>query len=99
MRLDIDTYREIADSLVRNKSRSLLTGFGVFWGIFMLLFLMGGGQGLKQVISSNFEGFATNTAIIPSHGKGSRRDAPGTLLSQMWTGSNIWSRSLRPSPR
>lgn len=68
MRLDIDTYREIADSLVRNKSRSLLTGFGVFWGIFMLLFLMGGGQGLKQVISSNFEGFATNTAImIPSN--------------------------------
>ena len=64
MRLDIDTYREIADSLVRNKSRSLLTGFGVFWGIFMLLFLMGGGHGLKQVISSNFEGFATNTAIM-----------------------------------
>ena len=64
MKLDIDTYREIVDSLVRNKSRSLLTGFGVFWGIFMLLFLMGGGQGLKQVISANFEGFATNTAIM-----------------------------------
>ena len=64
MRLDVDTYREIADSLVRNKSRSLLTGFGVFWGVFMLLFLMGGGQGLKQVISANFEGFATNTAIF-----------------------------------
>ena len=66
MRFDIDSYREIADSLVRNKSRSLLTGFGVFWGIFMLLFLMGGGDGLKQLISSNFEGFATNTAIMVS---------------------------------
>lgn len=64
MRFDVDTYREIADSLVRNKSRSLLTGFGVFWGIFMLLFLMGGGQGLKQLITANFEGFATNTAIM-----------------------------------
>lgn len=64
MRFDVDTYREIADSLVRNKSRSLLTGFGVFWGIFMLLFLLGGGQGLRQLISANFEGFATNTAII-----------------------------------
>ena len=64
MRFDLDTYREIADSLVRNKSRSLLTGFGVFWGIFMLLFLLGGGQGLKQLISANFEGFATNTAIV-----------------------------------
>ena len=64
MRFDVDTYREIADSLVRNKSRSLLTGFGVFWGIFMLLFLIGGGKGLKQVITSNFEGFATNTSIV-----------------------------------
>ena len=66
MRFDVDSFREIADSLVRNKSRSLLTGFGVFWGIFMLLFLMGGGQGLKQLIFSNFEGFATNTGILIS---------------------------------
>ncbi|MBR3075201.1 MAG: ABC transporter permease, partial [Bacteroidales bacterium] len=66
MRFDVDTYREIADSLVRNKSRSLLTGFGVFWGIFMLLFLLGGGQGLKQVITANFEGFATNTEVMAS---------------------------------
>ena len=66
MRFDVDSFREIADSLVRNKSRSLLTGFGVFWGIFMLLFLMGGGQGLKQMLTSNFEGFATNTDILVS---------------------------------
>ena len=66
MKLDYDSFREIANALVRNRSRSLLTGFGVFWGIFMLLFMMGGGQGLKQVISANFEGFATNTAIMVS---------------------------------
>ncbi len=67
MRFDVDSYREIADSLVRNKSRSLLTGFGVFWGIFMLLFLMGGGQGLRQLVTKEFEGFATNTTImVPS---------------------------------
>ena len=66
MRFDIDSAREIADSLVRNKSRSLLTGFGVFWGVFMLLFMVGGGQGLKQMIFSNFEGFATNTGILVS---------------------------------
>ena len=64
MRFDLDSYREIADSLVRNKSRSLLTGFGVFWGIFMLLFLIGGGQGLKQLVTREFEGFATNAAIM-----------------------------------
>ena len=66
MRFDVDSFREIADSLVRNKSRSLLTGFGVFWGVFMLLFMIGGGEGLKASIESNFEGFATNTAIMVS---------------------------------
>lgn len=75
MRFDIDSFREIGDSLVRNKSRSLLTGFGIFWGLFMLLFMMGGGQGLKYALNKNFEGFASNTVVIfasqtskPSHG-------------------------------
>ena len=66
MRLDIDSFREIGDALVRNKSRSLLTGFGIFWGLFMLLFLKGGGAGLKRIMTANFEGFATNTAVIYS---------------------------------
>ena len=64
MRLDLDTYKEILDTITRNKSRSLLTGFGVFWGVFMLIALMGGGQGLKEMLQNNFTGFATNTAII-----------------------------------
>ena len=66
MRLDWDTYREITSSLKRNRRRTLLTGFGVFWGIFMLLFLMGGGNGIKSMLASNFEGFATNTTILVS---------------------------------
>lgn len=64
MRFDIDRYREILDTLTRNKSRSFLTGFGVFWGVFMLVSLLGGGQGLKELLQKNFEGFATNSAII-----------------------------------
>ena len=60
---DTDTFREILDSLVRNRSRSLLTGFGVFWGVFMLMLLVGGGQGLKGLLNKNFEGFAQNTGI------------------------------------
>lgn len=52
------------DTLTRNRSRSLLTGFGVFWGLFMLLFMLGGGQGVKQKLSENFDGFATNTAFV-----------------------------------
>jgi putative ABC transport system permease protein len=66
MRFDTDTFREIADALVRNKRRSLLTGFGVFWGLFMLLFLIGGGAGLKEMLSKNFSGFANNTVVLIS---------------------------------
>lgn len=62
--IDIDRYREILDTLTRNKTRSFLTGFGVFWGVFMLIVLIGGGEGLKIMLQKNFEGFATNTAII-----------------------------------
>ena len=61
MKIDIDTYREILDTLTRNKTRSFLTGFGVFWGVFMLVALIGGGKGLKELLQSNFAGFATNS--------------------------------------
>ena len=64
MKFDIDSYREILDTLTRNKSRSFLTGFGVFWGVFMLIVLIGGGKGLKELLQDNFSGFATNTAMI-----------------------------------
>ena len=64
MKFDIDSYREILDTLTRNKSRSFLTGFGVFWGVFMLIVLIGGGQGLKEILRANFSGFATNTAMV-----------------------------------
>ena len=64
MRIDLDSYREIIDTLTRNKSRSFLTGFGVFWGVFMLVALMGGGNGLKELLQLNFAGFATNSAVI-----------------------------------
>lgn len=65
-RFDIDTFREIGDSLFRNRRRTFLTGFGIFWGLFMLLFLVGGGGGLKQSLAANFEGFATNTTVMIS---------------------------------
>ena len=61
---DIDRLTEIWEALSRNRSRSLLTGFGVFWGIFMLLSLMGGGQGLKTMLTGVLSGFATNSGFI-----------------------------------
>lgn len=61
---DIDTFREIVDSLSRNKSRTLLTGFGIFWGMFMLVLLLGGGNGLSTYLRETLGGISTNSAII-----------------------------------
>ncbi len=54
------------DSLTRNKSRTFLTGFGIYWGVFMLVVLLGGGEGLTLLLSTTFDGFATNSAIVES---------------------------------
>ncbi len=64
MKIDRDSLSEIGTTVVRNKSRSLLTAFGVFWGIFMLVVMLGGGQGLQDKLSQNFKGFATNSAFV-----------------------------------
>ena len=61
---DMDRFHEIWEALSRNRSRSLLTGFGVFWGIFMLLTLMGGGSGMKDLLHGELDGFATNSGFI-----------------------------------
>lgn len=66
IRIDSDQWGEIYDSLTRNKTRTFLTAFGVFWGIFMLVLLMGGGKGLESMLAENFAGFATNSGFIGS---------------------------------
>jgi len=62
--IDLDSFHELLQTLLRNKTRSFLTGFGVFWGVFMLVALIGGGAGMKELLNNNFEGFATNSAMI-----------------------------------
>lgn len=66
IRIDSDQWGEIYDSLTRNKTRTFLTAFGVFWGIFMLVLLMGGGKGLESMLAENFAGFATNSGFVGS---------------------------------
>lgn len=75
MRIDMDTCEEILITITRNKTRSLLTAFGVFWGIFMLVALIGGGQGLEDMMKKNFEGFATNSGFpcLAKNGRGLQR--------------------------
>lgn len=61
---DLDNWQEIWSTITRNKLRSFLTGFGVFWGIFMLIILIGVGNSLQGGIYSNFEGFASNSCFM-----------------------------------
>ncbi len=61
---DLDNWQEIWATITRNKLRSFLTGFGVFWGIFMLIILIGAGNSLQGGIYKNFEGFASNSCFF-----------------------------------
>ena len=62
-----DLLTEIWESVRRNKLRTTLTGFSVAWGIFMIIVLLGAGNGLMNSFNQDSEGFATNTMeIYPS---------------------------------
>ncbi len=61
---DLDRWQEIWITITHNKSRSFLTAFGVFWGMFMLVAMVGAGVALQRGMSSQIEGFATNSCFI-----------------------------------
>jgi len=61
---EIDTWNEIWLSLKKNKLRTFLTGFGVSWGILMLIFMLGAGNGLRNGVTGNFGDFATNSFFV-----------------------------------
>ena len=63
MRIDIDTCEEILITITRNKTRSLLTAFGVFWGIFMLVALIGGGQGMQEELKPSSKDLQPTRAL------------------------------------
>src|SRR5665647_1186401 len=60
----INTIQEIIASLKHNKLRTVLTGLSVSWGIFILIVLLGAGNGLKNGVTSNFSDRATNTVQV-----------------------------------
>lgn len=61
---DFDSFREILSTIRKNKMRTFLTGFAVAWGIFMLIVLLGAGNGLKNGFMSNFNSRARNSVQI-----------------------------------
>ena len=61
---DFDNFREIWSTIKKNKLRTFLTGFSVAWGIFMLIVMLGAGNGLRNGIAYNFRNMATNSVEV-----------------------------------
>ena len=61
---DFDGIQEIWQTITRNKTRSLLTAFGVFWGIFLLVVLSSTGNGFENGLMQQVEGVTPNTAFF-----------------------------------
>ena len=59
-----DLFTEIWESLRRNKLRTALTGFAVAWGIFMLIVLLGAGNGIMNTTEANMSGINANTMEV-----------------------------------
>ena len=57
---DFDNLREIWSTMKKNKLRTFLTGFSIAWGIFMLVVLLGAGNGLQNGVMYNFRDMADN---------------------------------------
>ena len=61
---DFDGLNEIWQTIARNKTRSLLTAFGVFWGVFLLVVLSSTGNGFENGMMRQVEGVTPNTGLF-----------------------------------
>ncbi len=61
---DRDTWQEVFDSFSKNKLRSILTMVGVWWGVLLLIGLLGSARGLENSFNRLFGDFATNSVFV-----------------------------------
>ena len=56
--------KEIYKSITQHKLRNALTGFGIAWGIFIMMLMMGFGDSFQQGVFKLFSSFAENTIVV-----------------------------------
>ncbi|GHS95673.1 ABC transporter ATP-binding protein [Synergistales bacterium] len=56
-----EIIKEVYASIIQHKMRSLLTGFGIAWGMFILIVLLGAGNGFRSGMLNMFSGYASNS--------------------------------------
>jgi putative ABC transport system permease protein len=61
---DLDTWQEIWATLRKNRLRALLTASGVFWGLFMLILMLGLGKGLERGAKANLADLAPRAVYV-----------------------------------
>ena len=59
-----DRWKEILEVLTSNWFRTILTAFGVFWGILILIILLAAGKGFQNGVMADFGDIATNTMFM-----------------------------------
>ena len=59
-----DTWQEVYDSVTKNKVRTVITMIGVWWGILLLISLLGAARGMENSFNRLFGDFATNSVFI-----------------------------------
>lgn len=83
---DTDRWNEIWQTIARNRKRSIMTALGIFWGIFMLIVMLGAGLGLGRLFRGNLGETSTNMLLLQSQ----QTSIPykGMPLNRWWTLDN-----------
>jgi putative ABC transport system permease protein len=80
-----ELLEEVYSSIMQHKVRSFLTGFGISWGLFILILLLGAGNGFREGMMNMFSGYASNSIWVTGNkitksGKGSMQAGSRVLF-------------------